>query len=362
MKLHRKVSLCIVALIILTSFATSTFASCPIMQPGPPCQEFWRSGAVFIGTATRVVRIPNETGLLIGPYVRSIVHFSVDEAFKGVEGTVVILDSDHCGHLFNEAERYLVYAYYNQYAKKLEVRAGNTRTRLLSEANEDLAYIRGLLSAESGARIFGKVIRQTHNLKEGKMEVEPLKDIRLSLETNDEHREVITDSEGRYEFKRVPTGNYRLRADVPSSLSYEVQTFKVTDSACIPFDIFALSKAQIAGRVLDLNGRPVPNVSVTLVSADANPKEILSEGKNRSPTSTGYTSSDGTYRFAQLAAGRYLLIVNHDDYRMSSTPESVRVLPRLFYPGVSDLKAATVIVVSDDQKPQAYDFVLPIQQ
>jgi protocatechuate 3,4-dioxygenase beta subunit len=362
MKLQQKVSLYIVALIVLASFATSTFASCPTMRPGPPCQEFWRADAVFIGTATRVVRVPNETQLLIGPYVRSTTHFSVDETFKGVEGTVVILEADHCGQLFQEGERYLVYAYHNSYAKKLEVRAGSTRTRLLSEANEDLAYIRGLPSAEAGARIFGKVVRQTHNLKEGKFDVAALKDIRITLETNDEQREAKTDSEGRYEFRRVPTGSYRLRAEVASSLSLEEQKVNVTNRACMPVDLFALSKAQIAGRVLDLDGKPVNNVSVTLVSADAKPEQILSQGKNSVPTSTGYSGPDGTYRFPQLAPGRYLLIVNHDDFRMASSPESARVLPRLFYPGVSDLKAATVIVLADDQKPQAYDFVLPIQQ
>lgn len=362
MKLQQKVSLYSFALIILASFATSTFASCPIMQPGPPCQEFWRADTVFIGTATRVVRIPNETQLMIGPYVRSTTHFSVDEGFKGVEGTVVILEADHCGQLFKEGERYLVYAFYNQYARKLEVRAGSTRTRLLAEANEDLAYIRGLSSAEAGARIFGKLVRQTHNLKEGKFDLEALKDIRITLQTNDDQREVTTDSEGRYEFSRVPAGSYRLRAEVGSNLGIEEQKFNVTNRACIPFNLFALSQGQIAGRILDLNGKPVNNVPVTLVSADAKPEQILAQGKNSAPTSTGYSSKDGTFRFPQLAPGRYLLIVNHDEFRISSSPESARVLPRLFYPGVSDLKAATVIVVSDDQKPQAYDFVLPIQQ
>ena len=362
MKLHQKVSLYVVALIILVSFATNTFASCPMMSPGPPCQEFWRADTVFIGIASRVVRVPNQTGLMIGPYVRSTVHFSVEEAFKGVEGTVVVFDLDHCGHRFNEGERYLVYAHYNSYANKLEVRAGSTRTQLLSEATEDLAYIRGLPAAESGARLFGKVVQQINNVKDNKFETQPLKDIRVSLvDTNDERREVVTDSEGRYEFRRVATGTYQLRAEIPSYLSYQEETLKVTNRACIPLDIHVTNKGRIAGRVLDLDGKTVADVAVTLVSADAKREHILAEGKDRSFGPTVYSNRDGTYSFSQLMPGRYLLIVNGAD-RMSPVSEILRALPRLFYPGVTDLGAATVIVLTNDQKSEPYDFVLPIQQ
>jgi hypothetical protein len=34
----------------------------------------------------------------------------------------------------------------------------------------------------------------------------------------------------------------------------------------------------------------------------------------------------------------------------------------LFYPGVSDLGAATVIVVGKDDEPREFEFRLPVQQ
>ena len=134
MKLHQTVSLHIVALIILAGLATETFASCVRVEQGPPCQAFWSASAVFIGTATRVDHVRNETQLELGPYLRSTTHFSVEEAFKGVQGTAVVFDQNDCPYLFKEGERYLVYAHYNSYQKKLEVRVGTTRTRPLSEA------------------------------------------------------------------------------------------------------------------------------------------------------------------------------------------------------------------------------------
>lgn len=358
MKLHQKLSLYIVVLIVLASLATEAFASCPASSQGPPCQEFWQADAVFIGTATRFVGVPNETQLMIGPYSQTTTHFTVEEGFRGIEGTAVVIEANHCGYLFKEGQRYLVYAHRNGYTKKLEVRLGTTRTRPLSEATEDLAYIRSLASAPAGLRIFGKVFQQGY--KETKTQVEPLRDVRVLLEKNDERYEVVTDSEGRFEFKGLSAGNYRIRVEVPSHLEFRELTFNATGNGCLGGDLYALHKGEIAGKVLDTNGKPVRDVGVTLVSADAKPEHILSTGKDKTPGPTSYTGRDGTYSFSQLMPGRYLLILNRDFG--SSRSELVRGLPQLFYPGVNDLAAATVIVVTPDRKRQAYDFVLPIQQ
>src|SRR5215216_2529705 len=110
MKVQQKLVLCFFPLIILVGLTNDALASCPTTQQGPPCVEFWRTEAVFIGLANRVVHTPNNTGLAIGPYVRTTVYFSVEEAFKGVGETGIVLNLDHCGYLFKENERYLVYA------------------------------------------------------------------------------------------------------------------------------------------------------------------------------------------------------------------------------------------------------------
>ena len=359
MKLHRKLVLYFLVPLILASITSEALASCVRITPGPPCEEYWQADAVFIGTASRVVRVPNEAKLPIAPYLQITTHFSVEEAFKGVQGTVVLFDSNNCPYVFKEGQRYLVYANYNPYEKKLEVRDGTTRTRPLSEAAEDVAYIRSLPSQPAGSQIFGRVLQQ--GFKETRVEVEPLPEVRVLLESNDERREVVTDREGRYAFQRLAGGTYRISVEGPAYLSYREEKIKVSDHGCIPVNLFAFHKGEITGRVLDTNGKPVRHVGITLVSADAKPEHILSEGKDKTPGMSENSQTDGTYRFPTLMPGRYLLIVNRDDYGTTG-PEIVRALPRLFYPGVNDLKGATVIVVGPEQKPQTYDIVLPIQQ
>lgn len=84
-------------LVILAGFGFETWASCPTTEPGPRCMEFWRTEAVFIGFATRVERVPNNTGLEIGPYVRTTTYLNVEEAFKGVDRSTIVFELDHCG-------------------------------------------------------------------------------------------------------------------------------------------------------------------------------------------------------------------------------------------------------------------------
>ena len=362
MKVKQKLVLCFFPLIILVGLTNDALASCTIIRQGPPCQEFWRADAVFIGVANRVVHTPNNTELAIGPDTRTTVYFTIVEAFKGVGGTGIVFDLDYCGYRFKENERYLVYAHRYSNTKELYVGMGHTRTRPLSEAGEDLEYIRGLSSTEPGSRVFGIVVHSAHNLKESRFEANSLQNTKVILEGNNQRQEVVTDSEGRYEFKDIPVGTYRVRAEIPANLSYDEPTIKLTGRECVPLDIIARYKGQIAGRVLDVNGKPLVDIPVSIVSADATLEQILSQGKEKNYGILTFTDREGRYGFAQLASGRYLLIINRLESEKSSGSEISRALPRLFYPGVSDLGGATVIVVGKEHEPREYTFRLPVQK
>lgn len=245
MKVLRKLLLYFLVPIFIATTATRAPASCPGFQQGPPCQEYWRSDAVFIGVVTRVMRTPNTTHPveMFGPFATSTVFLTVQEAFKGIQQSAIVLDLDHCGYMFNEGERYLVYAR-RGYNNTLDVRDRFTRTRPLSEATEDLEYIRGLASAEPGARVFGQITQFTHVIKKDSRHLsEPLSNIKVSIVGSDQRREVVTDSDGRYEFKGLRTGTYRIRAEVPAYLKHEELPFKVNGSECVPINISASRKS-----------------------------------------------------------------------------------------------------------------------
>ena len=363
MQARQRLALCFVPLLTLFSFVNDALASCPMMHQGPPCVEYWRTEAVFIGVANRVVAVPNNLDLALGPYFKSTVYFTIEEAFKGVGGTGIVLNLDHCGYGFKEGERYLVYAHRND-NKELDVSIGHTRTRPLSEAAEDLQYIRGLASAEPGSRVFGKVTQLTLNIKKGALDSDPLREIRVILEGNNHRQELFTDSEGRYEFKRLPPGTYRIRAELPTYLSYgerDDEQIKVNGYECVPLEMSGRRKGRIAGRVLDMNGKPLDDVALSLIPADASREEILAEEKGKVVWPRSYVNGEGRFLFLHLPPGRYLLIINRTT-EFERSRKKQPALPRLFYPGVSDVGGATVIVVGNDDEPQEYDFRLTIPQ
>jgi hypothetical protein len=290
----------------------------------------------------------------------STVYFTVEEAFKGIEESALVIDLDYCGYRFKEGERYLVYAQRNPNNKKLDVRAGNTRTRPVSEAAEDLAYIRGLASAEPGTTVFGKVVLQTHNLKAHRFELESLKNIKITLEGNNQRHETVSDDEGRYQLKGLLAGTYRVHAEFPADARFVEPTIKVIGRECVPLDIFANRKWEITGRVVDVNGKPLDSVPVSLVPADVPVQQMLSEDKEKTSWIMTWSDKQGRFQFSQLAPGRYLLIVNRTEQETAAGSDSSRTLPRLFYPGVSDVNGATVIVVGKDDEVREYEFRLPV--
>jgi hypothetical protein len=340
----------------------TSYLSCPQVVQGPPCQEFWQANAVFIGLVTETIAV-DWSGTNLAPYSqyrRLTARLSVEEAFRGVEATEVIFEMNDCPYPFKQGERYLVYAHKDRDGK-LYQRIGRSRTRPLSEAREDLEYIRGLSAAGASSSVLGKVTRHTHNIRESRYDIEPLKDIRVILEGNDQRHEVVTDGEGRYQFVGLPTGAYRVRAELPAHLSFEEQTIKVIGQGCVPLDISARRDGQIVGRVLDADGQPVVYVPVSLVSADASLEEILSESKDKGAWTFGLTNEQGRFGFSQLAPGRYLLIINRAEFERTRGTEKTRALPRLFYPGVADIGQATVITVREGQRAREYNFRLPPQ-
>lgn len=110
-------------------------------------------------------------------------------------------------------------------------------------------------------------------------------------------QEVVTDSDGRYQIKGLPAGTYRVRAEIPAGFRYDEATIKVNGRECVPLDIAAISKGDIAGRVVDVNGKPLDSVPVSLVPADLTFEQIVSEGKESRSWIMTWTDKQGRYRF-----------------------------------------------------------------
>ena len=103
----------VLSLTLLPAAAPPAYcASCPQIVQGPPCQEFWRADALFVGYVTEAVGVDwTNTNLVpTSQYIKLTARLAVEESFRGDVGAQVTFQMDNCPYPFREGERYLVYA------------------------------------------------------------------------------------------------------------------------------------------------------------------------------------------------------------------------------------------------------------
>lgn len=353
-------------LVIFANFASespsTTFRSCPGVHQGPPCAEVWRSDAVFVGTAVRVTVVPFQhfPAPDYQEFQKLTAVLKVDEVFRGEVGKEVVFETADCYFPFKEGETYLVYAGKEQDGKFVLHRSVS-RTRLISEAAEDLAYLRGLPNAPAGGRIFGNVFdhRQAATLRvfaEPYVSNKPMIGIKISARSGDRSFETVTDGTGFYEFTNLPEGEYTVKADLPDYLSNSQELARVHNKGCAPTRLSIQATGVIAGRLVDRDRKPIRNAVVTVFSAEGVTEDMLDMVK------PGYTTRDSTdnngmFSFVRLPGDRYYLAVNLiNEERLAGSDAAD--LPRMFYPGVREFRRAKLIALDDGKDLKDLEFKL----
>ena len=331
-------------------FSPLVIQACSCMFSGLPCQSYWNTPIVFSG---RVVEIttPKIEETRSAAFPRKTVRFAVSQAFRGISGTMVEVvtgtGGGDCGYDFKLNENYLVYA--DNYQGKIYTGICN-RTRLLSEADEDIEYINNLSKLKAGAMIYGAVHKFRY-LKSGEewQPNPPLPDIKLTLEGNGKIYEATTDSRGEFRVADLASGDYTLRLLAPKGFYpfKSEQKVKVYEKGCAVMDFMLEINTSLSGRILDEKGAAAAKIMVNLV-----PVEQINEPYKRGKQFV-QTDDDGRFTFYTIPSGKYYLGVRFDQ------PLEKFAYPRTFYPGTRQLNEANVITVNEGQVFENYDFQLP---
>ncbi|HET8669792.1 MAG TPA: hypothetical protein VFM05_03935 [Candidatus Saccharimonadales bacterium] len=332
--------------LLLCAFATQAVA-CSCAGTRPPCEAYWDADAVFVGTvAFSTTTKIKEAGF---ESTKRLIRFHVDRSLRNVEAAEVEVltglgDAD-CGYGFRLGGQYLVYAY--SYGEKILSTSICTRTRPLSKATDDLEYIRGLSTAPPGGTVLGEVrLRRASHTYENKLP--SIQGIRILLEGPNKKLEAETNSEGKYSISGLPPGTYKVRIDLPDGLStYNPETeVKVYDRGCGQAFFHVEPDTRLTGRVLDAQGMSAADVLMELVPVsredDAFPSYVR-------------TDKEGRYEMKLLRPGRY-----HLGVRIAGSAGSTYVpYPQTYYPGVKDQSQATVISISEGQRVELDELILP---
>jgi hypothetical protein len=362
------------AALVLACMCAEASASC-MMDIAPPCQAFWYADVVFIGTAVEVSyseKYRKDFGGEAWDARDRMARFEVEEVFRGEAGRQAVITATEilmtpiklpdgspgmkhtsggdCEYRFKAGERYVVYANFDKTSAG-RLRVGLNRSRTLAQAAEDIAFLRGLKTADpSTGRVYGHVIRRDRDLESGGVrEPAPVEGIRVEVaaEGGATARVVTTDREGFYQVTGLAPGKYVVRASLPETLgTYGEQKAQVVARGCAEVDFNTHYDGRVSGRITDSNGRPVNELKVDLIPADG--PEISLKGL------WAQTDREGRYELKGIPPGRYLL-----GYGLGSEPNASAPFPRTYYPGAAHAAQATALEVGPGQKLTVFDLRLP---
>lgn len=219
----------VVGWLLVTSSAAH---ACSCMTPGTPCESYGTANAVFVGTAVSVRELERpKSGDVDTWHYQRAYKFSVEQSYLGVEGTEVEIvtgsGGGDCGYQFQIGTRYVVYAH--SYQDRLSTTIC-TRTRTVTSAGEDLAFLRNLSSAAPGASISGEVVYRKARSGAGSLPREVL----VKIEGNGVSREVRPDAQGRYRVTGLPAGKFKVTLQLPETLTTHLPEREITvaDRGC----------------------------------------------------------------------------------------------------------------------------------
>jgi hypothetical protein len=331
--------ICAAHTFLMTTLAPDADA-CSCGSGGPPCRNYFEVDAVFVGTV-REISPPEEIVGGDSTYWRRLVRFSIERTFKGVQGTMVEvstgLDGGDCGFSFEARRRYLVYAY-----RKTDGGLGTgicSRTRLISKASEDLAYLENLPESGSGARVYGMITHWERDLAEDRVvSYGPVKGVHLLLQGSTGTFRAMTDNQGKYEITGIPPGSYELQAQPPEPFRQTEQPWKIElpdARACFPADIGLRYDGRIKGSIVAGDGGPAAGMTVEVRHAN------LAGSSGLIPTLDVRTDAFGTFEFTNVSPGRYVVGVGLL-WRLTNSDGCYQ---RTFYPGTPDARDAAVVEV-----------------
>ena len=321
--------------------------ACSCFAPGPVCSIELGKTVIFRGTVTELTLIPNimlmkkadGTEVKVHGNGRYRVRFAVQETFSGapVQEAVIYTNeqSSACGFPFQVGREYVVFTS----AAEGELWASKcSRTALLEPGveNESVTWMRGVGMRPAGATLSGVVLLPWES-------AEKTVAAKVALD-GPERRTAATDKDGRYTFTGLKAGDYSVSAVVPPGFLVDpARKVTLPDKGCAESGFRVAYDGQIAGRVVDADGRAVADLSLELQQMKGGRAEAVGRAK---------TDGSGSYEFTRVSPGGYFVAVRGAGWLTEEGASTV------YYPHATEINVAQAVELGASAKRESVDFLL----
>jgi hypothetical protein len=342
-------SLCILLLCTAETAAQPTcFVSYRI---SPDCPRI-DGDVVLLGRVLSLTTVNYQTGAraeseVLNGFLRGEAVVAVEERFKGEANAVIQLRiGGGCYGYIEKGKRYIFNlrgapeTYYALWSDALDYMQEGEAAKLLETIR---AHIRG----ERQPRIYGSLYNGSRRV--------PITGTTIVADKDGAKFESRTDSEGWYEFRELPEGEYRVYPLLPPSLVLYDDDKKtwgmkrdslagvLRDGPCgTRLDFTATDTGVISWRLKAAMGNPVSCYRVDLKRLDDESGKAQYYGYINAPDDR-FLELDKDYSFEHLPPGRYLIYLDVVDVNR-------HVSTGFYYPGVRDERGARMIHVGEGEK------------
>ena len=165
-----------------------------------------------------------------------------------------------------------------------------------------------------------------------------------------------TDNDGHFQLRGIPAGGYQIQAFAPALVNDRYgrpsQIINLNDGESVDgIDIALKPGGVITGRVTDVNGAPVIQENIRLISADQSKRQVYFQYINMMSS----TDDRGIYRLFGVPPGRYLVAVGGDP---NSPTSPITGGHTYYHPETSDDSKATTIEVTPGSESTGVDIVI----
>jgi len=184
-------------------------------------------------------------------------------------------------------------------------------------------------------------------------------------------RQVTTDAEGKFEFTKLPAGQYQIASQATRYLRMQygqqqpgsvgllnpARTIELAENQTFTTADFALSGyCAIEGRVVDEFGDPVPNVAIQVSQVQyAGRRRLMPANSSADAGPVRPTDDLGRFRIGGLMPGDYYVEALSGAF---ADPNAAGGFAVTFYPGTSKASAAQVVTVSAGRDATGLSFAL----